>query len=155
MPNLEDELWLCERRDGVMTQQEVKVLDEAGNDRSLWRAAALCMVIVQTLQQLSTTTEMPASDGDRETLPSNRCIRLSSSNLTYSLHSSMLTFWPSPISNQLVSFTISVSIWISSTPQNGLHTNTQLVSVRPSDCRFMIAYVYFILLLCISKRSSS
>lgn len=61
MPNLEDELWLCERRDG-MTQQEVKVLDEAGNDRSLWRAAALCMVTVKTPQRLSTTTEMPASD---------------------------------------------------------------------------------------------
>lgn len=111
MPNLEDELWLWKRRDG-MAQQEVEVLEETENDRSLWRAAALHTVTVKTAQQLSTTTEMPASEWDWQTLHSNRLVPdllLQPHFQPRFLHSDLLTSTSSS-SNQSVSFTISVFI---------------------------------------------
>lgn len=134
-----------------MAQQEVEVLEEAGNDRSLWRAAALHMVTVKTPQHLSTTTEMPASERDWQTLHSNRLVPellLQPHLQPRFLHRDLLTLTSSS-SNQSVSL---VNILHSSEWPSHL---TQLFSVRPPDCSFIIAYVYFIHLFLVSKLSSS
>lgn len=122
-PNLEDELWLLweERWDGPAGSGG---LGRGRKWQKRWRAAALRMVTVKTPQRLSITTEMPASDWDCQALPSNRLVPallLQPHLQPRFLQGDLLTL-SSPISNQLVSFTISVSVWISSTPQSGLHT---------------------------------
>lgn len=70
MPNLEDGLWLCKRGD-KMTQREAVILEEARDGSRLMRVTALQMVMIKTLQWLSTTTKIPASYWGFQTLHSD------------------------------------------------------------------------------------